>query len=524
MQIQEGTADPFQATGSRMHISLDASFGVFARIRDGTNLATTSSISFVEGTLRYLKATFNPITEILTMNVYTDANFTIHDTGSPVQVSTSAVSLTGATTFDTLTTGAKFNDGSARVITADLDDFTVSHGGCPEFRVDAGLVDRLDEEFTVNALIQAQGDDGQCPIPATVNIYSTINSLSLAERQGGGTNRAGEQVIDATHVGEAIEDVEWFMRRNGTGATGSLFATVRNASDQIISTSTNSVLAQSLPTGGAGIGITFTFPETIILQLGDRILLEFPNCVGCGANTPNVFMFGVAGPPPAGWNRTFWSIVNEAYNAPEDNQDFHQSGNISKTTSPAVPGEQRGCASVSAVLQKSPQDDFEFTVDGIPYVPPAKLLVVDAVIKADNQEKEFFVDSCLRSPFAIDIDLDACIQQNNNDTTFTVDGLAFDFPVRLFLVDSIVRYAQGSSLLGAIPDLIIRVLRENPPSLTGNEIVAEIVKITSDPAEGFSFRGKTSRIKNWLPRLELDNLIQEDGSSPDWWRTNWSLV
>ena len=166
--------------------------------------------------------------------------------------------------------------------------------------------------------------------------------------------------------------------------------------------------------------------------------------------------------------------------------------------------------------------DKEFFVDGIAFVPPAKLFIVQGLIKGTVDE-EFFIDSCLRSEPFFNFTVDACIQQNNLSEDFRVDALAFDFPVRLFLIDSIVRYSQGTTTEGGIPDLIIRVLRENI-TLTGRQIVEEIVKITSDPAEGFSFRGKTSRIKNWLTRLTLDNLIQEDGSNLDWYKTNWSLV
>ncbi len=533
IQIQEGTADPFQVTGSRMHISLDASFGVFARIRDGTNLATTSSISFVEGTLRFLRATFNPVSQILTMNVYTDANFTIHDTGSPVQVSTSAVSLTGATTFDTLTTGAKFNDGSARVITADLDDFTISHGGCPEIGVDSILVDRFDEEFTVNALIQALGENGTCPIPATETFYSRSKSQSLAERLGEGVNspfagitRSGVKIEGATHVGKAIEDMRVLgIRRNVAGATGSLFATVRSQDDTVIAISTNSVLAESLPTSGAGDDVTFTFDEKIVLQDGYRILLEFPNCIGCAdsASSPNVFWFGTSTASPAGTERTFFSktVSDTTGSYFETTVGFTQGGVISFTTSSAEPAEQRGCAEVDANL-KGIDLEFDFTVDGLAFVPPAKLTLVSAII-AGEIEKTFTIDSSLVKAPIFTFTVDACIQQNNNEGTFTIDGHVFILPVRNILVDAIVRYGQGASLLGAIPDLIIQALRENPPTLTGRGIVVKVVEITTgDPT--IPFTGKTSRIKNWLNRLRLDGLIQEDGSDPDWFETNWSLV
>jgi len=167
--------------------------------------------------------------------------------------------------------------------------------------------------------------------------------------------------------------------------------------------------------------------------------------------------------------------------------------------------------------------DEEFLVDGFIFILPVVNTFVNALLKASNQEKDFTIDGCLRIETREEFEIDACLQIEDRDELFLVDALIFILPVRLFLVDAIVRYAQGTTLLGGIPDLIIRALRENPPSLTGREIVDEIVKITSDPAEGFSFRGKTSRIKNWLNRLRLDGFIIDDNSNPDWYRTNWSL-
>ena len=186
-----------------------------------------------------------------------------------------------------------------------------------------------------------------------------------------------------------------------------------------------------------------------------------------------------------------------------------------------IQAEGAGCVLVDAIIKELDKDE-EFEVNAIIFVPPAKLFLVQG-ITLGTLEEEFLIDSCLQSEPFTTFEVDACIQQNNNEETFTVDSLVFTFPVRLFLIDSIIRYAQGTTTGGGIPDLIIRVLRENS-TLTGRQIVEEINIITSDPAEGFSFVGKTSRIKNWLTRLTLDNLIQEDGSDPDWHETNWSLV
>jgi len=176
------------------------------------------------------------------------------------------------------------------------------------------------------------------------------------------------------------------------------------------------------------------------------------------------------------------------------------------------------CAQIDARV-KALNTDKTFLVDAITFIPPAKLFLINALVTATINE-DFNIDSCLRISTFVNFEVDACLQRTNIKTTFDVDGHVFILPVRNVLVDAIIRYAQGGS---RIPDLVIRALRENPPSLTGRGIVDKVVEITTaDPT--IPFTGKTSRIKNWLNRLRLDGLIQEDGSDPDWHETNWSLV
>ena len=202
---------------------------------------------------------------------------------------------------------------------------------------------------------------------------------------------------------------------------------------------------------------------------------------------------------------------------------------------------------------------FNFTVDGLLFITPSRLICVDVFLQDTFDEdftidarlsalEEFEVDARLVNRFDKDFTVEAFAQATFDEdyavdgilivrktTTFDVDGIlivrkttTFDIDARIvrqikFDIDAIIRYAQGAGVgeFGAIPDLIIRVLRENG-TLTGRGIVDEIVIITTN--ENFPFRGKTSRIKNWLNRLKLDGLIQEDGSSPDWYKTIWSLV
>ena len=192
---------------------------------------------------------------------------------------------------------------------------------------------------------------------------------------------------------------------------------------------------------------------------------------------------------------------------------------------------------------------FNFTIDGLLFITPSKLTCVDAFLQdifdedftvdgrlavretfeADARlvnrfDEDFIVDAFLQATFTPDIEVDGRLIVRKT-TTFDIDGFTQAMPQipKEFDIDAIIRYGQGSATdeFGAIPDLIVRVLRENG-TLTGRGIVDEIVIITT--AEDFPFRGKNSRIKNWLNRLRLDGLTQEDGSSPDWYKTIWSLV
>ncbi len=432
-----------------------------------------------------------------------------------------------------------FANVGEHVLTGEIDDLDVLSGGasggnvaCPE--VDSILVSPNIFEFTVNALIQAQGENGNCPIPATETFYNRAKSTALAERLGEGVNspfagitRAGVRIAGGTHAGKAIEDYRALgLSRNNVGATGTIFATVRDENDVVIETSTNSILAETLPLSPSSSDITFTFANKVVLQDGYRVLIEFPNCIGCAdsANTPNVFWFGTSTASPAGTERTFYgkTAIASAFYI-ETTTGFTQGGVLSFTTSPAEPANQRACASVDSVLRATFIEEFK--VDAFVFILPVHNTFVNAILQAFDQEKDFFVDACLQSDLSVEFQVDACIETEGK-RFFQVDAFVFILPVANAIVDAIVRYAQGTitSPTGGIPDLIIRVLRENPPSLKGTEIVDEIIKITSDPAEGFSFRGKTSRIKNWLNRLKLDNLILNDESSPDWYRTNWSLA
>ena len=620
----------------------------------------------------------------VTYSIFSDAGFTTL-LGSITQT---IPNLTGLQYFKV--SNWKFDNSTEGNVDGFLDDLEIV-GLSPSGSVACTEVD---------ALIQALGDNGNCPIPETETFYNQPESASLAERLGEGVNspfagitRSGVLISGATHAGKAIEDFRVLgLAQNAVGATGTLFVTVRNENDVVIATSTNSVLAETLPLSPSNSDITFTFANKVVLQDGYRVLVEFPNCIGCAdsASSPNVFWFGTSANSPAGTERTFFGKDAGGFASYiETTTGFTQGGVLSFTTSSAEPARQQECAEVDALIKSlgdngcsqvtfidniggnsglwtevdgageieidlassgviewnslqggatvtetfahreipNFDDDIgkitlRIKVDKISdsspsFEPTGRFLVLQnnalhprpstgssmeislgsgqpnggifaGVFDGTNGVTTFpqinFANGTTRyleaiydplaktltlnvytdagfsvhdanSPEVIDTssismtgltfthmitsniknsgpsrvvsaDLDDFTVTTGGCPSFTVDSI-LDQQIQTidkeFQVNAIIRYAQGTSLLGGIPDLIIRVLRENG-TLTGIQIVEEIVKITSDPAEGFSFRGKTSRIKNWLNRLRLDNLIQEDGSNPDWYRTIWSLV
>ena len=568
MQIQSGTNDPGTPAGLtggwiQMSMGSGAPAGVFAQMADGTTISGANAIQipFADGTTRFLQTVFDPIAQTLTIAVYTDSAFTIHAPSSPQVIDTSALTMSGAFTFDTVLCGNFTGSGTGRIITADLDDFTIISGGCPTFQVDASLIFIQDEEFTVDAIIKRLGINGSCEPLLTFTDDFVIDKGWITTDAtfmfiGGGQKLIARAIPDNTNdtialdldtparLGGKISDNNFQVRfqiqwgQIGAGNPGNLMFFSVSDSDQTANSgnaSEDAIGIRARVGSGADTtngyfkdsSATFNFTPSLgtistglirfyeIIRTGTTVTWNVYSDAGFTAlitsesltvpSTVTALQYFKVG------NRQFANILT-TLEADLDNLDIQQGGALVGGVS---------CVTADAIV-KALNTDKIFSIDGIAFIPPAKLFIVQGLIKG-TLEEEFFIDACLVNAPIFTFTADACIQQTNNEETFTVDGLAFDFPVRLFLVDSIVRYAQGTTTQGGIPDLIIRVLRENG-TLTGIQIVEEINIITSDPAEGFSFVGKTSRIKNWLTRLTLDNLIQEDGSDPDWYETIWSLV
>jgi hypothetical protein len=121
---------------------------------------------------------------------------------------------------------------------------------------------------------------------------------------------------------------------------------------------------------------------------------------------------------------------------------------------------------------------------------------------------------------AFTIDSVLIIPVNTIDEEFTIDGcLKSTATDLLFTVDACVGLFAGRR--SRIGDIILLCLTQQGP-LTGQEIVDHVNTFTQ--ANGISFVGKTSRVKNWIGFLEREGLIQQDFSDPDWYETTWSIV
>jgi len=167
---------------------------------------------------------------------------------------------------------------------------------------------------------------------------------------------------------------------------------------------------------------------------------------------------------------------------------------ISPTVSQYLSGTFQDYGYVNATTVLSRPEKI-FTIDGLPFAPPAILFLIDAKLIIPSVFTEFF----------------------------TIDGLPFALPVELFLIDARLVAPGDFGQFRDIGDLILRVLTENPLGLTGDAITDKIREITEVELV-WGFLGKKHRVKGWLNRLYKDGVVQNDGSDPDWWQSVWTLV
>jgi len=475
----------------------------------------------------------------VTYSVFSDAGFTTL-INSVVQT---IPNLTGLQYFKV--SNWKFANVGEGIVRGFLDDLEITSGGgegnvgCAD--VDAIIANRFDEEFIVDGLIQALGDNG-----CSSGIFSDDFSSNANWTQvGTGVSVTGGVISGWDRDGtdrRVFHDLVTPLDDNGWRAEFeiefSFFSTGFFSPNHDPFQATDVQGNES--TDKDAIGVKFGTSNNINTfgifiddhTLNSQAIVTNPTIASTGVryfvrlerlSTTEVKMSIFTG----GFDVTpFGTVVSATIPSTITGLRFIQSlNNNNGSTSRRLFGvldnliiSEGGCPTFTIDSRvKALNTDKTFLVDGIAFIPPAKLFLVNALVKGTINE-DFNIDSCLRISTFVNFEVDACIQQNNIKTTFDVDGHVFILPVRNVLVDAIVRYAQGSSLLGAIPDLIIQALRENPPTLTGRGIIDKVVEITTaDPT--IPFTGKTSR-----NRLRLDGLIQEDGSDPDWHETNWSLV
>ena len=376
-----------------------------------------------------------------------------------------------------------------------VDSISLTGGGslgtvaCPI--VDASLILRPEEEFLVDAFVKALGVNGGCD---TITLGLPFGSRSeqdstFAPGIGGGTSFGeGAGIRFTPSVTLKVRAIEWNSTKGGGFQSGQVRCSVYTGvptSGNITLGSVTKLLGQSVgqtdDNHGANEGalsqfITFWATGS---QKRRNEFLNVPastNPSGIGgfleltSGTEYVFMLqeqdvgtswtvsdttggnsnqtvpNVTGVRMEHWNNVINPSTSEVLDLSPD--DFAIDFEIETNKS-------AGCAEVDSIV-KAFDTNKEFTVDCIAFVPPAKLFLIQG-ITLGTIEKEFLIDSCLQSEPFTTFEADACIQQNNNEETFTVDSLVFTFPVRLFLIDAIVRYAQGAQVgsFGAIPDLII---------------------------------------------------------------------
>jgi len=556
---------------------------VRVKYSDGTTEIFTSTITLTSFTTFFPRVTKTK-TGTLKLEVFSDSGRTTQISGSPVSVDVSTLDNKELKFIQFCSVGG---GGGSRLLRGSLDNvLLVENVGCPsslvdslvkaldvefDFTVDGFLVNRVEKTFLVDAFIQSLGEGGLCSPDTFQDDFSTYANQGEADAVWG---RTGADIIvdfsaeEVDAIFKLESSIDAIAHDLGAGNVSDTSWRLRFKFDIIgVSPSNTSTKFAMLgitdtnhgvsPTSGNQNGIFVRFD---LATDTDLVLFRFANNANLRTGTQPGSPFSTVTTSVATYfieiTRTSASTAEcsvysdsgfttliEKVEIDQDNMvgttdlryikfynadDGSTTGQITtkiddvefRDGEATIPIGNVVCSRVDGIV-KALSTDKTFLVNSIIFTPPAKLFLINALLDGEI-EKTFNVDSCIRVSTAVNFEVDACLQRTNIKTTFDVDGHVFILPVRNALVDAIVRYSQGVSLRGGIPDLIVRVLRDNG-SLTGRGIVDEIVIVTTaDPT--ISFTGKNSRIKNWLNRLRLDGLIQEDGSDPDWFETIWSLV
>ncbi len=386
-------------------------------------------------------------------------------------------------------------------------------------------------EFFVDALIQALGENGICPVFQVLENWDGFST--------GISDPVGE--FSVSHLGSSYGT--WHHEKFALGTMLPTPTTnVHETSSVSNVSSPNSYRVDWLieRTGGSNnaLGVSNLVLDNVNkgnITASARIMGQ--DCRGGGSESTRGGMVGISirynlnagaggGSKTIGWriNSRGGSSSGTFNNTPNKDVTFRLSDNSSTNFSPDVIINQFTSDGVYASWSKDLKaqfdanfaEDYDTDVDDYDIFlsvsghtsqlgSPANLNggegFFDDLLFVGGSEGDqvscFSIDACLGITMAV---TQVCLETPKPDVTVTV------FP--------------GRSRIG---ECIQIVLNENPPSLTGLEIVEKIVeKTTADPS--FGFTGKVSRVKNWLTFLALLDIIEEDGSDPDWYETNWSLV
>ena len=308
------------------------------------------------------------------------------------------------------------------------------------FEVDAFVQATQTETFLVDAFVQALGDNGNCPEPATQNVYSEPIAMTANDLVGGThQTRSGMRVeAGSSAIGSTIKDIKWFVSRLGAGFTGNCFATVRDDGDNIIATSNLvdvTTLVLTIPPPDA---VTFTLDKFVVLQAGDRILLEFPSCTGCNGQALRHHKDTTA--PPTGWTKTFFT-TGTGYNDPTGTPATSElyGGDWTVTPTSAIGSNQHSCMEIDSQLQVLDQEET-FIIDGVLIDRNEETFEVDAFLQAE-QLFNFLVDGLVQEKQTELFIVDAILQATFIET-FLVDGLLRETLTETFLVNAILKLVQ----------------------------------------------------------------------------------
>jgi len=121
-------------------------------------------------------------------------------------------------------------------------------------------------------------------------------------------------------------------------------------------------------------------------------------------------------------------------------------------------------SNVDAVLLASPLKTFTvdpllkgavnkiFTIDGIPFVPPAELITIDAIVNLQNVDKTFSIDAVLIEGVFFTFTIDAFLIQFTINKQFTVDSRIRETNIQTFYIDALIKMLGVNGICNFYPN------------------------------------------------------------------------